>query len=93
MYLGFDYNEEKNQLLKKTRGISFEEVIEAIGNEKLLANLPHFLKGKYKDQFLFVVEINKYIYVVPYVKDKAKKVYFLKTIYPSRKFTKLYLKK
>ena len=34
MYLGFDYNEEKNQLLKKTRGISFEEVIEAIGNEK-----------------------------------------------------------
>lgn len=93
MDFGFDYNEEKNQLLKESRGVSFENVVEAIDQGKLLANLPHFKNSKYKNQFLFLIELNNYVYVVPYVKNKESEVYFLKTIYPSRKFTKKYLNK
>lgn len=40
---------------------------------------------------LAVIEINNYAYVVPYVEKEGK--IFLKTIFPSRKYTKRYLRK
>ncbi|OGK13539.1 hypothetical protein A3A93_00195 [Candidatus Roizmanbacteria bacterium RIFCSPLOWO2_01_FULL_38_12] len=88
----YDYNEEKNQLLKESRGISFEDIINAIEDGYLIANIPHFKKEKYKNQFLLLVKFQNSIYVVPYVKDKKHKKLFLKTIYKSRRFTKIYLK-
>ena len=45
----YDYNEEKNQLLKESRGISFEDIINAIEDGYLIANIPHFKKEKYKN--------------------------------------------
>ena len=85
----FNWNEEKNRLLKKDRNISFEEIILAIDDGKLLDILQHQNKGKNPDQYLLVVEIRNYAYVVPYVEDG--KSYFLKTIYPSLKATKQYI--
>ena len=35
--------------------------------------------------------LDDYVYAVPYVEDSEK--IFLKTVFPSRKYTKLYLKK
>ena len=46
-------------------------------------------KGKYTHQKQFIVEMNRYIYVVPFVEDDEK--VFLKTIIPSRKLTKKFL--
>ena len=46
---------------------------------------------KYKGQRGYVIEIEGYAYMVPYVEDND--VIFLKTIFPSRKYTKMYLKK
>jgi uncharacterized DUF497 family protein len=84
----FDWNEEKNILLARERNISFEDVIFALKNDKLLDII---LSPTHEGQKCFVVEINTYAYVIPYVSvDDA--TLFLKTIYPSRKHTKIFLK-
>ena len=85
----FDFNDEKNELLFKTRGITFNQVIDVIEEEGILLNFDHPNKEKYPNQKIFVIEINKYTYCVPYVIDED--IIFMKTIYPSRNF--LYLLK
>ena len=80
----FDYSEEKNQLLKEARGISFEDIIEALSKNNLLNDIEHFNKQRYKKQRILVVKCRAYVYAVPYVINKKKKHIFLKTIYPSR---------
>lgn len=88
----YDYSKEKDEFLKKKRGVGFSEVVKAIKTGSLLDNIDHFNKTKYPSQKIFVVRIKDYIYSVPYVIDKERKVTFLKTIYPSRKLKKLYEK-
>ncbi len=83
----FDFSEEKNKLLSIKRGVTFYQVIEKIAEEGVLLNIEHPNKERYPNQFMFVVNIDNYTYCVPYIKSKDK--YFLKTIYPSRKFLHL----
>ena len=85
----FDWNESKNIVLQKLRKVSFEDVVAAIKNEKLIEVVDHPNKEKYPNQKIFIVEIYDYIHIVPFVEDEEK--YFLKTIYPSREATKRYL--
>ena len=87
----YAWDEDKNDLLKETRNISFEEVLLSISNNKLLEIVEHPNKQKYPNQKMFVVEVNDYAYIVPFVEDDEK--YFLRTIYPSREATKRYLNK
>ncbi len=87
----FDWDEEKNEILKETRNISFEEVVFAISSEKILDVVEHPNKEKYPNQKMFIIEIRNYAYIVPFVEDDKK--YFLKTIYPSREATKEFLGK
>ena len=87
----YDFSAEKNQQLVKERSISFEEVIAAIGAGGVLDILPHPNPAKYPNQEIYVININDYIYLVPFVR-KDKNTVFLKTIFPHRKLTKLYLK-
>lgn len=84
------FNKGKNELLKSTRGISFENVVSALKENHLLADTRH-PSQKHKNQRLYVVKISNYAYVVPYVLNLKKKEVFLKTIYPSRRYTKLYI--
>lgn len=77
------WNILKGERLKRTRGVSFEEIIRA----KLVAVKRH-PKKEYQDIMLF--EYRGYIWVVPFVKDENE--IFLKTLYPSRKYTKIYKK-
>jgi hypothetical protein len=83
----FDFNEDKNELLFKVRGISFYQVIESIAEKGVLLNIEHPNKEKYPNQYMFVIDIDNYTYSVPYVIDDD--IYFLKTIFPNR--TYLYL--
>ena len=85
----FDWNEEKNETLKKTRNISFEVIVIQIEMGSLLNILEHPNKQKYKNQKIFVVEYENYVYLVPFIEEEDK--IFLKTIIPSRKATKQYL--
>ena len=87
----FDWNEEKNKWLKKEREVSFEEVVFSIKNGKLLDIIRHPNRAKYKGHCIYVIEIVGYAYMVPYVEEDE--VISLKTIFPSRKYTKMYLKK
>jgi hypothetical protein len=86
------FSEEKNQLLKATRSIGFEEVIDALGSDGLLADIDH-PSQKRINQRMYVVRVGSYVYAAPYVINTQKQEIFLKTIYPSRIFTKLYLGK
>lgn len=85
----FDWNEAKNEQLKKERDISFEEVLLAIENNQILDIVVHSNKKLYPNQRIFIIKVNSYAYLVPFIEDEMK--VFLKTIIPSRKATKDYL--
>ena len=52
--------------------------------------LAHPNPEQYPGQRILVVEVNQYVYLVPYVEDDD--YLFLKTIIPSRKATRDYLR-
>ena len=85
----YEWNLEKNESLKLERGVSFDDVLILIFENKLLDTIDHPNKKKYPNQKMFVVEIDHYVYLVPFVEDEEK--IFLKTIIPSRKATKKYI--
>ena len=87
----FDFSDEKNALLVKTRGVSFEMVIEILKSDAFVKIVKSPNKSRHLNQEAFLVEIDGYMYAVPFVKTHDG--YYLKTIYASRKFTKLYLLK
>jgi uncharacterized DUF497 family protein len=81
----------KNNKLKEERNVSFEDVIFSIEQGKILDIIQHPNKEKYPGQNLLIVEINKYAYLVPFIESSDE--IFLKTVIPSRKATKKYLRK
>lgn len=83
-----DWDPAKNAKLIKERGVSFEMCLIRIEQEEVLDILDN---RNYPHQKIFVLEIEGYAYLVPFVEDRDG--IFLKTIIPSRKFTKRYLKK
>jgi uncharacterized DUF497 family protein len=86
----FSWNDEKNALLKAERQVSFEEVVLYIEMGFLLDVLEHPNQEKYRGQKVFVVQVDNYIYLVPFLETESD--IFLKTIIPSRKATRKYLK-
>lgn len=85
----YDWNREKNEFLKKTRGVSFEEIVFHIENGDELDVYPHPNPTRYPNQLISVVAVDDYAYLVPYVESEDG--IFLKTIVPSRKATKKYI--
>jgi len=83
----FTYDKEKDTLLRSTRGIGFQEAIEAIELGNVLTDFPHPNQNKYANQRVMVLQIDGYAYVVPYLMDEE--VLVLKTVYPNRKFKHL----
>lgn len=81
----FNWNAEKNEFLKKTRGISFEEIVYLIQSGKLLGIEEN---PGYPNQKLYIVNVENYAVVVPFVETESE--IFLKTAFPSRKYTKQY---
>jgi uncharacterized DUF497 family protein len=85
----FDWNDDKNTLLKESRNICFEDVVTSIQEDKLL-DIVKNSSSNHQSQYCLIVEIMNYAYIVPFVKEGES--YFLKTIYPSRKETKKYIR-
>ncbi len=81
-----NWNPEKNKKLIQERGISFEICLIKIESGEILDILEN---KNYKNQKIFILEIESYNYLIPFVENE--KEVFLKTIIPSRKFTKKYL--
>jgi uncharacterized DUF497 family protein len=80
------WDETKNKTLKDTRGVCFEDVAQLILEKKYLAVLENPVRA---GQMVFVVSYKGYTHVVPFVVDKEDNI-VLKTVFPSRKFHKLY---
>ena len=85
----FDWDPEKNDLLQKERGISFERIVVSVEEGRVRDILAHPNDKRYKNQVLMLVEIDEYIWVVPALFEKERIV--LKTAFPSRKYTAIYL--
>ncbi|NBD16506.1 MAG: toxin [Cyanobacteria bacterium] len=85
----FNWNSKKNQQLIEDRQISFEDILFNIQKGRLLDDIEHPNQVKDPSQRIFVVEVDEYAYLVPYVENDDE--IFLKTVIPSRKATKQYL--
>ena len=86
----FRWDNEKNELLKKNRGVCFEQVVILMEREDVLETIQHPNKNKYPGQKIATVRIGDYAYLVPYVQEGDE--IFLKTIIPSRKATNKYVR-
>ena len=84
------WSESKNAELLRRYGIGFEDVLIALADQKLLDDVKHPNEEKYGHQRILIVEIENYAYCVPYVWDEQG--IFFKTLFPSRKQTRKYLK-
>lgn len=86
----FAWDAEKNERLRAERGISFEEIVFHIERGDIVDILEHPNQERYGGQRILVVNVNDYAYLVPFVETESEVV--LKTIIPSRKATKRYLR-
>jgi uncharacterized DUF497 family protein len=86
----FRWNPVKNEALRADRNVSFEQVVVAIETGGLLDILAHPNQEKYPRQRILVVAVDNYVCLVPFVEDED--CYFLKTVIPSRKATRDYLR-
>ena len=84
------WNNGKNELLKRERGVSFEQIVFLIQTGGVLDILENTNRNKYGNQRMYVVNAGDYAYVVPFVDQGDER--FLKTIFPSRKYTLRYLR-
>ena len=87
----FEWDNNKNESLKSTRNISFDEVVFYIVNDFVLDVVAHPNPDKYPNQKMFILNIDNYAYLVPFIETDES--IFLKTIIPSRKATKINLKR
>jgi len=85
----FTWRNEKNELLKKTRGMSFEKVVIHIEKGNILDIVKHPNKEKYPNQKIHVLNIEDYAYLVPFEDQGERRE--LKTVFPSRVATERYL--
>jgi hypothetical protein len=86
-----EWNEEKDKWLQETRGISFRRIADLILQDDVLDVIDNPNQERYAGQRLLIVKIDDYAYVVPFVEEGGRA--FLKTIIPSRKATRAYLRK
>jgi uncharacterized DUF497 family protein len=84
-----NWNPDKNRKLIEERNISFEDILFSLQSGLLLDDVKHPNEDKYPNQRIFIVSVEDYAYLVPYVETDSE--IFLKTIIPSRKMTKQYL--
>lgn len=76
----FDWDDEKDEWLRRVRGLGFEDILFHIQAGDLL------LTAEHPNQKIMYVKIDDYICMVPFV--DGEKIKFLKTIIPSRKATR-----
>lgn len=84
----YRWSEKKNEQLKQSRGISFEDIVLALESGGLLDVLAHPNPKRYPNQNVLVVAVMDYVYLVPHVEESDH--IFLKTVIPSRKATRDY---
>jgi uncharacterized DUF497 family protein len=80
----FRWDNEKNELLKSTRGICFEQVVLLMEKGEVLDTIENQNQERYPGQKIAVIMIDTYIYLIPYVEHNEE--IFFKTIIPANKY-------
>jgi len=88
--VSYRWNHEKNLKLKLERDVSFDQVVVHIERGDLLDVVRHPNRARFPHQRVLVVRIQDYVYAAPFVEQGDER--FLKTIIPSRKLTRQYLR-
>jgi len=83
------WDHEKNNWLRSNRDVCFEDVLWYLQNDMILDVLPNPNQERYPNQHMLIIDIDNYVYVVPFEEHDAE--IYLKTIFPSRKYTRIYL--
>ena len=83
MAMVFRWHPQKNAQLMRERGLSFEQIVLAVEGGDLLQVIAHPTPARYPEQKIMVVAMDAYAFLVPFVQEEDG--YFLKTIIPSRK--------
>jgi uncharacterized DUF497 family protein len=86
----FRWDNEKNEMLRKNRGVCFEQVVVLMERGDVLDTIEHPNQDRYPGQKIAIIRIDDYAYLVPYI-EKSEEL-FLKTIIPSRKATNNYVR-
>jgi len=81
----FNWNDEKNDKLKKERNLSFEEVLDCFENGNFYGVFEN-PSGNFPHQEVFLVKLSNYPCIVPFIENDVE--IFLKTIIPDRRFKK-----
>jgi hypothetical protein len=84
------FSEVKNKLLKSKRGVGFEIFIKIIKKGENVHKIKHPNKLEYPRQKIYLVQYKDHIFLIPFVEEKS--YIFLKTAYPSSKYTRKLLK-
>ena len=85
----YRWDADKDRLLRRTRGVSFADVVYQIEHGGLLDTIDHPNQERYPGQQMFIIRIRDYAYQVPF--DQTGSEIFLRTVYPSRKAVRNYL--
>ena len=80
-----NWNPIKNEWLKRERGIAFEAIAYLIESGQIIGIEEN---PRRPNQKMYILEIDNYAVLVPFVEND--KEIFLKTAFPSRKYSKLY---
>jgi len=88
--MNFKYSYEKNSQLLESRGIGFEEIIQAISDGNILDIRKHTNQLKYPNQKILYVRVLEEVYAVPFI-EETEDCIFLKTLFPTRKARKEFL--
>ena len=80
----------KNASLRERYGFGFERVLAAMDAGAVLGERAHPNPGRYGHQRQIIVEIEGYVWVVSFVTDGE--TIFFKTMYPSRKANREFLR-
>ena len=88
--MNYEWDEAKNVWLREYRHISFEVIVWHLKQGHVLDTLCYD-KPKYMGQEQLVVNVDNYAYLVPI--ERRGEIIILKTIIPSRKLTRKYLRR
>ena len=86
----FRWDPTKSEELRGRHCLGFEQVVVAIESGAVLATMPHPNLVRYPGQRIMVLNIDDYAFLVPFVEDEDH--FFLKTIIPSRRATRDFIK-
>lgn len=86
----FRWSAAKSKQLKIERWIDFMDMVISIQQDWLLDTQKN-TSWNHPDQEIFIVKRKSEVYVIPFVYEPNTDTFFLKTIFPSRKYKKLFL--